>query len=115
MFDSMNVMNDASQMMNLVAQRQKALGDNLSNMDTPGYKRKDVDFSQQLNSVGGNLETKLSNKFGNSPIAEQQSGETVTAANEIIELQKNAVLYSMATRQMTSVITQMKTAINVGK
>lgn len=115
MFKSMNVMTDASTMLGLIAQRQKALGDNLANVDTPGYVRKDVDFSQHLNSVGGNLETKLATKFGNSPITEEREGEQVNAANEIVELQKNSILYSMATRQMSSIITQMRTAINVGK
>lgn len=115
MFKSMNIMNDASTMLGLIAQRQKALGDNLANVDTPGYVRKDVDFSQQLNSVSGNLESKFSSKFGSSPIAEEREGEQVNAANEIVELQKNSVLYSMATRQMSSIITQMRTVINVGK
>ena len=115
MFNSMNVMNDASKMLDLIAKRQQALGDNLANVDTPGYVRKDVDFSQQLNSIGGNLESKFASKFGPSPVTEQREGEQVNSANEIVELQKNSVLYSMATRQMSSIITQMRTVINVGK
>lgn len=112
----MNVMKDASSMLGLIAKRQKALGENLANVDTPNYVRKDVDFSQQMNSIGGlSLETKFSSKFGPSPVEEERTGEQVNSANEIVELQKNSVLYSMATRQMSSVITQMKTAINVGK
>lgn len=116
MFKSYNVMNSASNMLGLIAKRQQALGDNLANVDTPGYVRKDLDFSQHLNSpVGGDLESQMSAKFGPAPVFEEREGEQVNAANEIVELQKTSVLYSMATRQMSSVITQMKTAINVGK
>ena len=96
MFMSYNVMNDASAMLGMIAKRQKALGDNLANVDTPGYTRKDVDFSQELNSAGGSLQTKMSAKFGGTPIYEQNTGEQVNSANEIIELQKNSILYSMA-------------------
>lgn len=116
MFKSFNIMNDATNMLGLIAKRQQALGDNLANVDTPGYVRKDVDFSQHLNgSVGGDLESKMSSRFGSAPVFEEREGEQVNSANEIVELQKNSVLYSMATRQMSSIITQMKTAINVGK
>ena len=63
MFNSYNVMNDASVMLNLIAKRQKALGDNLANVDTPGYTRKDVDFSQELSTLGGTLQTKMASKL----------------------------------------------------
>jgi flagellar basal-body rod protein FlgB len=112
---SIDSMNSASLMMNLIAKKQKAIGENLANIDTPGYVRKDVEFNKYLGDSAGSLETKLSEKFGTSPVFEEKSNESVTPANELMELQKNALLYTMATRQMSSVITQMKTAINVGK
>lgn len=115
-FTSIDKMKDASIMLNLIAKRQKVLGENLANVDTPGYTRKDVNFGQCLNSItGGALESSLSSTFGPSPTSVEQTGEAVTPANELMEMQKNSLLYSMATRQMSSVITQMKTAINVGK
>lgn len=115
-FKPINTMDNASVMLGLIAKRQKVLGENLANVDTPGYTRKDIDFGQCLNSMGnGSLETKLSSKFGNSAIFDASTGEPVNSANELMELQKNMLMYSMATRQMSSVITQMKTAINLGK
>ncbi|MEE0895020.1 MAG: hypothetical protein U0M28_03565 [Bacteroidales bacterium] len=41
--------------------------------------------------------------------------EPVNAANELLQLQENSILYSMATRRMTNIVTEMKTVINVGK
>lgn len=116
MFDKVSSINDSSHMLNLIAQKQKALGENLANMDTPGYVRKNVDFSQHLNSSSMNgLENKLTARFGESPIMMESAGVEVNPTDEIIELQKNSMLYSMATRHMASVITELKSAINVGR
>lgn len=112
---SINPMNSANLMMDLIAKKQKAIGENLANIDTPGYVRKDVNFGQYLGSADTSLETRFASQFGPSPAFEQRSGEEVNPANELMELQKNSLLYTMATRQMSSIITQMKTVINVGK
>lgn len=115
-FKSINLMDNANVMMDLIAKRHKALGENLANVDTPGYTRKDVNFNQALSDMGTNsLGAELSTKLGPSPVFEEQTGESVNAGNELMEMQKNSLMYTMATRQMTSIITQMKTAINVGK
>ncbi len=115
-FSSVNFMNNASNMLNLIAKRHKVLGENLANVDTPGYVRKDIDFNNHLgDSVTGSLESKMSSKFGDSPVMEERNSEPVNTPNELIQIQKNSLLYSMATREMSSIITQMKTVINVGK
>lgn len=116
-FGSIGSMNNSGMLLNLIAKKQKVLGENLANVDTPGYVRKDVNFSQSLNSIGGasSLENKLASTFGPSPSTIEESSGPINAPNELLEIQKNYVLYSMATRQMSSIITQMKTVINVGK
>lgn len=108
-------MNSTSTMLDLISQKQKVIGENLANLDTPGYTRKDIDFAQYLSSTSNSLETKLTSKLGSSPIFEQSSNEAVNPANELLELQKNSLLYTMATRRMSNVINEMKTVINVGK
>lgn len=102
-------------MMDLISEKQKAIGSNLANVDTPGYVRRDINFGQYLNSMNSPLETKLSNALGPSGIVEDRSYEEINPANELMELQKNSLLYTMATRRMSSIITQMRTVINVGK
>ena len=64
MFTSLDNMGKVSLMMDLITQRQRALGSNLANMDTPGYVRRDVNFSDYLGSMNSPLETKLSEKLG---------------------------------------------------
>ena len=115
-FMPIDSMGDTSSLMDIIAKRQKALGENLANVDTPGYVRKDVDFGQVLNSTGASsLETQLSAKFGHPSMIEERNGESVNSANELMEIQKNSLLYTMATRRMSNIITEMKTVINVGK
>lgn len=114
MYNPNNPMQRCNLMLDLVSQRQRALGTNIANMDTPGYVRKDIDFADYLGSMGSKIETDLSLKLGPSGIIEQQS-EGVNVAQELAKMQENAIMYTMATRQMSSIITQMKTVINVGK
>ena len=100
--------------MDLIAERHKALSCNLANMHTPNYKRKDVSFSQYLGGCANPLETKLASKLGPSPVTVENTNEEVNAAKELSEIQKNSILYIMAVRRMTTLISEMKTVINMG-
>lgn len=102
-------------MLDLISQRQRALGSNLANVDTPGYVRKDIEFSQYLGTMGSPLETQLSSKLGPSGVIEERKFEEINPAQELMEIQKNSLLYTMATRRMSNIVTQMRTVINVGK
>ena len=114
-YTGIDAFSNASLMMDLVSQRQRALGSNIANVDTPGYVRRDIDFAQYLGSMNSPLETKLSTKLGPSGILEEREKEEIDIAEELTEMQKNSILYTMATRRMSNVINQMKTVINVGK
>ena len=115
MFTSLDSFGKTSLIMGLIAQRQRALGSNIANVDTPGYIRQDIDFGQYLGTMNSPLETKLSQKMGPSAIATDMSEEQINPANEILQLQENSILYSVATRRLSNLITEMKTVINVGK
>lgn len=112
---SVDPMESTGAILNLIAKKQKVIGENLANMDTPGYQRQDLNFSQYLAENGSSLEARVTEKFGPSPVFDQTSDELINPADELMELQKNSLLYTMATRRMSNIITEMKTAINVGK
>ena len=114
MYNPNSPMQRCNLMLDLAAQRQRALGMNIANVDTPGYVRKDIDFADYLGSMGSRLETDLSAKLGPSGVIEKQE-EGVNVAQELAQMQENSIIYAMATREMSSIITQMKTVINVGK
>ena len=109
-----NPMRSTLHALDLIAERQKALSCNLANMDTPNYKRKDISFSQYLGGTANPLETALAAKMGPSPVTIETSEEKVNPATELSEMQKNSLLYTVAARRMTSLITEMKTVINMG-
>lgn len=115
MYTSLDSMGKVTLMMDLISQRQRAIGSNIANMDTPGYIRQDISFGQYLSTMNSPLETRLSEKLGPSAIATDQEEGLINPANELLQMQENSILYSMATRRMTNIVTEMKTVINVGK
>ena len=114
-YTALDSMSKTSLMLDLISQRQRALGSNVANVDTPGYVRKDINFSTYLGNMNSPLETKLSTKLGPSAIIEDRQRQEIDVAEEFSEIQKNALMYTMATRRMSNIITEMKTVINVGK
>ena len=114
-YTSLDSLGKTNLMLDLISQRQRALGSNVANVDTPGYVRRDVDLSQYLGSMNSPLETQLSTKLGPSCVMEDKEQTEINIAEEFAEIQKNALMYTMATRRMSNIITQMKTVINVGK
>ena len=109
-----NAISNTLYKLDLISERQKALSCNLANMDTPNYRRKDVAFSQYLGACSGSLETALSVKMGPSPLTIQTTNEKIEPANELAEMRKMQVIYTEATRRMTSIISEMKQAVSMG-
>ena len=100
--------------LDLISQRQQIISTNLSIVDTPGYVRKDLTFSQHLASNNTPIETNLSARMGTAAIFSEEGG-TVDIATELTEMQRNSLLYSAAARQMSSVITQIRSVANIGR
>lgn len=76
--------------------RQTLLTDNLANVNTPGYQRKDVDFHAELASAMESGETLDAVSF--SPTTEdarvvRADGSGIDADQESAELAKNALEY----------------------
>lgn len=109
------LLNNSQRNLDLIAKRQEALSDNIANMHTAGYRRKDVDFSQYLSSgSSSNFEGRIIEKYGPSPIANSTAGgENLTTEEELAKMQQNYLCYSVALRQLSSTITEIKTAMNV--
>ncbi len=114
-FTSLDPMGKTNLMLDLISQRHKVLGTNVANVHTPGYVRKDIDFSQYVGNMNSPIETKLSQALGPSGVIEDRRKQEIDIAEELSEIQKNSLMYTMASRRMSSIITEMKTAINVGK
>lgn len=76
--------------------RQTLLTDNLANVNTPGYQRKDVDFHAELSSAMETEEALESVAFSPSTDASRTvraDGSGIDADQESAELAKNALEY----------------------
>ena len=79
-FTSLDSMGKTNLMLDLISQRQRALGSNVANVDTPGYVRRDIDFSSYLGTMNSPLETKLSTELGPSGILEDRQKQEIDIA-----------------------------------
>lgn len=115
-FTQFGSLQKTGQILTMLGNKQKLIGQNLANADTPGYTRKELNFSDYLGSGANLLEEKMNAKFGKSSIAGlQETGQTVNMTDEIVDMQKNSLMYNVAVRRMASAITEMKSAINMGR
>lgn len=114
--------------------RHEAISNNLANVNTPGYKREDVDFEQVLSDflsnnkikmyhtnekhfpVGGEtLETLEPTIERESQISYRKDGNSVNIDTEMSELAKNQLRYNAITTQLNGQISRIKMAIQDGR
>lgn len=112
-YNTLDSIGKTSLALGLISQKQRAISANIANVDTPGYVRRDLDFASYLGV--GELQTNLAKKMGPCPVFPDYEQEEINPANELTEMQKNSILYTVASRRMSNIISQMKTVINVGK
>jgi flagellar basal-body rod protein FlgB len=103
--------------------RESTLTNNVANVDTPGFKRKDVDFESVLNRAIGNTKyTSLDSKMKNINLNKLNAttytdsanysyrldGNNVDIDQEQSELASEQIRYSGLTDSMTQEINRMK-------
>jgi flagellar basal-body rod protein FlgB len=98
--------------MSLVSARQKLVASNIANVDTPGYKTKDIDFHSEFeNAVGGQAPSVVEPQ--NLPL--KADGNNVNLDREARLLGENALRFSIASQFARSELNSVKTAIQDGK
>jgi flagellar basal-body rod protein FlgB len=100
--------------MDVLAARQKLVASNIANVDTPGYKTKDVDFQSEFNAMLGGATS--------SPEAQEVSGlhvkndgNNVNLDREARLLSENSIRFSAATNLMKGQLRMLKSAIHEGQ
>ncbi|WP_079529840.1 flagellar basal body rod protein FlgB [Halobacillus hunanensis] len=101
--------------LNYTTEKNRAISNNIANVDTPGYKAKDVVFKHVLEGEMNSLEAKRTNSRhipfsneGNSPyktVMKQgttynHNGNNVDIDKEMNELVKNQILYQALVDRM---------------
>lgn len=106
-------------LMDVAQLRQRVISQNLANVNTPGYKRLDVEFEETLarvleqqDSVGksgvSNVAAKIVEDTSTSVRAD---GNNVDVDRELGQLNKNAMLFQMYSQLMRSQFDAMRRAI----
>ena len=97
--------------MDLVAARQKLVASNIANVDTPGYKTKDIDFHREFMRLakGRPAAVEVQDLQG------KNDGNNVDVDREARLLAENALRFSVASNLLRTQIQAVRIAIQEGK
>jgi flagellar basal-body rod protein FlgB len=109
----------AKKLLDATALRHEAIASNLANIETPNYKRLDVDPSfttelkQALSSNDPDQLAALQPKMEVDPTAVSQSsdGNTVNLETELANLQQNTLANTLETQLVSSSLLRLRLAI----
>lgn len=98
--------------MDLLADRQKLVAANLANLDTPGYRTKDLDFQFEFLSQtpGG-----TPNVIEPTGLTMKNDGNNVSLDRESRLLAENALRFNVATNLLRNELRTVRKAIDEGK
>ena len=108
--------------------REEVLTNNIANVDTPNYKRQDVDFTtylrsalQRTNGGSSSLTNRVNNinyndiairtYTGNSTLSYRLDGNNVDLSTENVELASEQINYNALIDSMNSEFTRFKTVL----
>jgi len=94
-------------MLDYTARRQQALSDNIANLDTPGYRAKDIEFQQELSSISSLQEIDVED-------AAKPNGNNVDLEKQMTRMTQNGLQYMLLVDYLRSNIQTIKSAINDG-
>jgi flagellar basal-body rod protein FlgB len=108
-----------------LAARQRAISNNIANVETPGYQPSDVAFEAELRAARDRAKAEPVSWNGDLPLslsAETQASESlrsdgngVNIDREVVKLSENALAYESLARAMRMRGELLRTAISEGK
>jgi flagellar basal-body rod protein FlgB len=109
----------AKKMLDVTVLRQQAIASNLSNLETPNYKRLDVSpsFEAQLSqAVGSQDANKIAGlqpalAVDTSAVSGRSDGNTVSLETEMLKLNQNTVEDALETQFVSGSLANMRLAI----
>ena len=98
--------------LDLLSVRQKLIASNIANVDTPGYKTRDVDFQTEFQSLMDGGQSHATEVTG---LKTNNDGNNVSLDREARLLSENGVRFSAVSQLLRGQIRLMKSAIDEGK
>ena len=106
------ITNQIEQYLNLLSARQKLVASNIANVDTPGYKTKDIDFQFELLSQ---IQGGAPNVVEAQGLVTKNDGNNVSLDREARLLAENALRFNLASSLMKTQLKLINSAIQEGK
>src|SRR5437867_11445972 len=94
-------------LLTLTSKRQQILAGNVANIDTPGYRAKDISFAAELD---GSLD--LSAKVIDVETKDKPNGNNVDLDRELTEITKNGLQYVTLVQYLNQRIKTLRAAIS---
>ncbi|HXH62204.1 MAG TPA: flagellar basal body protein [Fimbriimonadaceae bacterium] len=104
--------------LNRLSLRQSVLTGNLANVDTPGYKRRDVDFAIELKQAESGLPGLPTDQLGGvkvDPGAISVSDNGVDMEAEVFDLGENEIRYQTMSQMTRGYFRGLKNVIREGR
>ena len=98
--------------LDLLSVRQKLAASNIANVDTPGYKTRDLDFQAEFQSMLQGGQPHVSEVAG---LKTNNDGNNVSIDRESRMLSENAMRFNAVSQLLRNQISTIKSAINEGK
>ena len=107
-----HITNQIERYMNLLSARQKLVASNIANVDTPGYKTKDIDFQFEFQTQ---MENQSPNVVEAPDLVTKNDGNNVSLDREARLLAENALRFNMASALIKGQLKTVSEAIQEGK
>ncbi|MGB9611143.1 MAG: flagellar basal body rod protein FlgB [Bryobacteraceae bacterium] len=103
---------DLGRYMDLLAERQRLVAANLANIDTPGYRTRDIDFQFEFLSLGPGARPHV---IEPTDLTVRNDGNNVSLDRETRLLAENAIRFNVASQLVRAEIRKLRMAIEEGR
>jgi flagellar basal body rod protein FlgB len=104
-----------NKILDVITRRQEMSVHNVANARTPGYTAKSVPFDQMLAQAMAPMETPLTLRMGSTLLDVQSTGKPVVMEQELVEMQKMRIAYTLGTRTINKAFAALRTATQAGR
>lgn len=103
---------DLGRYMDLLAERQRLVASNLANIDTPGYRAKDIDFQFEYLSLAPGVRPHVVEPLD---LTVKNDGNNVSLDRETRLLAENAIRFNVASQLARAELRKIRMAIEEGR
>jgi flagellar basal-body rod protein FlgB len=112
----MSLIDYVGRFLDIASYRNTVVSSNMANVDTPGYRTRDVDFrAELLRSASGDSESVMPVARELRGLPERPDGNNVSMDRESLILAENQMQFRMGVDVLKSEFRRLLSAINEGK